>query len=93
MIKTENLSLHNMKEHRRKEEIDFAKGLGILLVMLGHSMTLMNNPLNTFILSFHMPLFFFVSGMTIKREYTFKTFIWKKLKVWEVQSLCLNCFT
>lgn len=42
----------------RIEEIDQAKGLGILLVMLGHSMTLMTNPFNVFILSFHMPLFF-----------------------------------
>ena len=69
-----------IEEKGRTKEIDFAKGLGILLVMLGHSITLMDNPLNTFILSFHMPLFFFVSGMTIKREYTFKTFIWKKIK-------------
>lgn len=34
----------------RIEEIDQAKGLGILLVMLGHSMTLMTNPFNVFIL-------------------------------------------
>lgn len=47
-----------IEEKGRTKELDFAKGLGILLIMLGHSMTLMDNPLNTFILSFHMPLFF-----------------------------------
>ena len=47
-----------IEEQERKKEIDFAKGLGILIVMLGHSITLMDNPLNTLILSFHMPLFF-----------------------------------
>jgi acyltransferase len=40
--------------------IDQAKGIGILLVVLGH----MNIPMNlsVFIFSFHMPLFFFISG-------------------------------
>ena len=68
-----------IEEQGRKKEIDFAKGLGILSVMLGHSITLMVNPLNTLILSFHMPLFFFLSGMTIKSEYAFRIFTWKKI--------------
>jgi len=41
--------------------IDAAKGIGILLVVLGHSPGL---PLFGVVLiySFHMPLFFFISG-------------------------------
>lgn len=42
--------------------LDIAKGIAIILVVLGHS----NLPkgLNSFIFSFHVPLFFFVAGMT-----------------------------
>lgn len=65
---------------KRIREIDYAKGIGIMLVMLGHSITLMDNSLNTFILSFHMPLFFFLSGMTINTTQSFTSFIYKKSK-------------
>lgn len=39
-------------------EIDIVKGIGIILVVLGH----LNVPFHNYIYSFHMPLFFFVSG-------------------------------
>lgn len=65
---------------QRIREIDYAKGIGIMLVMLGHSITLMDNSLNTFILSFHMPLFFFLSGMTINTTQSFTSFMYKKSK-------------
>lgn len=42
--------------------IDIAKGITILLMVLGHSS--IPQPLSNWIWSFHMPLFFFVSGMT-----------------------------
>ena len=60
----------------REPWIDVARGIAILLVVLGHSIGVLEDPLNRFILSFHMPLFFFISGLTAKsqgREY-FKTF-------------------
>jgi fucose 4-O-acetylase-like acetyltransferase len=50
---------------KRIEYIDSLKGLGIILVMLGHSISAMDQPLNRMILSFHMPLFFFSSGLLI----------------------------
>lgn len=50
----------------RIDWIDSAKGIGIILVCLGHSIGWMDQPLNKMILSFHMPLFFFLSGTTIK---------------------------
>lgn len=43
--------------------IDTAKGIGIILVCLGHSVGKLAEPLNRLILSFHMPLFFFLAGM------------------------------
>ena len=42
--------------------IDFLRGLAMILVVLGHSSSM--DILNMCILSFHMPLFFFVSGLT-----------------------------
>lgn len=42
----------------RFKEIDIAKGIGIILVALGHLTT----PLHDYIYAFHMPLFFVLSG-------------------------------
>lgn len=51
-----------MKDNRI-DFIDYMKGIGILLVMLQHSIGDIYQPLERFILSFHMPLFFFVGGI------------------------------
>jgi len=51
----------------RIEYIDVAKGITICLVVLGHVRNL-PYPLNSIIYSFHMPLFFLLSGYFIKRE-------------------------
>jgi len=62
------------------------RGLAILLVVLGHSIGIITEPLNRFILSFHMPVFFFVSGLVLNcRQITgemlpFKLFLIKKAK-------------
>lgn len=45
----------------RNRSIDMAKGLGILLVILGHVPTVPEE-LKKVIYSFHIPLFFFISG-------------------------------
>jgi acyltransferase len=47
-----------MKKHL--DYIDLAKGIGIVLVIMGHSLF----PLHLAIDVFHMPLFFFISGIT-----------------------------
>lgn len=47
----------------RVEYIDFMRGIAMLLVIYGHCSEM--NTANRFILSFHMPLFFFISGMCI----------------------------
>lgn len=46
---------------QRLEYIDIVKGIGILLVVLGHVTT--NKEVYHFIYAFHMPLFFIISGM------------------------------
>ena len=49
----------------RDSTIDIAKGIGIFLVVLGH-FTVFASPLYHYIYLFHMPLFFFISGMFAK---------------------------
>lgn len=50
----------------RLEYVDIMRGGGILLVVIGHIIQFNNapldNPIFEFIYSFHMPLFFFISG-------------------------------
>jgi len=51
----------------RRSEIDVAKGVGILLVVLGHSFV-MGSYFSRVIYSFHMPLFFFIAGFLFRPE-------------------------
>lgn len=44
----------------RIQYLDICKGVGIIFVVLGH--IIQTNPIRTWIYSFHMPLFFFLSG-------------------------------
>ena len=48
----------------RAEWIDACRGAGILIVVLGHC----NPPFNKLIYSFHMPLFFILSGYLYKNK-------------------------
>ncbi len=61
---------------KRIEYIDIAKGIGILLVVMGHNDFALVSPFfYKFIYAFHMPLFFFVSGMLFKSEIPFLTLL------------------
>jgi len=65
--------------NKRLEWIDTCKGLGIFLVVFGH--VFQGHDANTFIYSFHMPLFFFISGFLFKvKENSFKPFFKKKFR-------------
>lgn len=46
--------------------LDSLKGLGIVLVVLGHASTI--GVLNTSLYAFHMPLFFIISGLLFKER-------------------------
>ncbi|WP_257639886.1 acyltransferase family protein [Campylobacter concisus] len=61
---------------QRVEWVDTLKFIGILSVILGY----INFPLNGFIYTWHMPLFFMVSGFFIKFETHFKDFVVKNFK-------------
>ena len=54
--------------------IDWCKGIGILLVLLGH--TLHTDLSLVYIYGFHMPLFFFLSGLVCnEKKYNWNTFL------------------
>lgn len=74
------MAVCNDENTRRDLAIDVAKGIGIFLVVLAH--TIKNDFVHSFIYMFHMPLFFLLAGMTIKYslKYEPKNFILKKLK-------------
>ena len=54
-------------DKNRINSLDMAKGIGIILVVVGHSTFLEENVL-TWISSFHMPLFFVLSGILIRKK-------------------------
>lgn len=49
----------------RIKQIDFAKGIAIILVVFGHSLAY-EDVLKAIIFSFHVPVFFVCSGITMK---------------------------
>ncbi|MBR6033910.1 MAG: acyltransferase family protein [Clostridia bacterium] len=65
----------------RDKAIDIARGISILLVLMGHSAFIPSSIL-VFIHSFHVPLFFFISGMVFSysKYPQFKDFLKSKAK-------------
>lgn len=64
--------------NKRLQHIDTARGIGILLIVFGHMFfwegNYMNNiKLSQVIYSFHLPLFFFLSGLFFKPELRLKS--------------------
>lgn len=62
----------------RLQWIDMAKGLGILLMILGHMHT--GQPIRDFIYSFHMIMFVMISGYLYKETVELKRYIPHKIK-------------
>ena len=61
---------------KRVEYVDIAKGIGITLVVMGHNDFALISPFaHKLIYSFHMPMFFFMSGMFFKPDIPFWTFV------------------
>ena len=64
---------------KRIEYIDIARGIGILLVVMGHNDFAVVSPfLYKLIYSFHMPLFFFLSGYFLNTSIGFWEFFKKR---------------
>ena len=70
---------------KRLDYLDIAKGIGILLVIIGHcqighSQIGMLGNIHSYLYSFHMPLFFFISGMFFSNRATFVSLAKKRFK-------------
>jgi polysaccharide biosynthesis protein PslL len=65
----------------RNSTIDIAKGIGILTVVLCHNWILYDHrgELSRVVFSFHMPLFFFISGIFFKPNQPFKQLLVSKV--------------
>jgi polysaccharide biosynthesis protein PslL len=61
----------------RNATLDIAKGLGIVLVVLGHNWIVESTKGELFriVFSFHMPLFFFLSGVFIRADDAWARFV------------------
>lgn len=61
---------------KRVGYVDIAKGIGIILVVMGHNDFALISPFaHKLIYSFHMPMFFFMSGIFFKPDIPFWTFV------------------
>lgn len=58
--------------------IDIAKAIGMLCVMWGHLM--LGGRTNSFVYAFHIPLFFFLSGMMFRQKYSFRQFFVHRMR-------------
>jgi fucose 4-O-acetylase-like acetyltransferase len=73
---------------QRIEWIDCARGLGIILVVMGHTMTMIGIiPIHYIIFSFHMPLFVFLTTMLMKEH------PWKAVAASKARSLLVPYLT
>lgn len=70
-------------KNKRISFFDIAKGIGIILVVIGH-LQYISEPFRIFIVSFHMPMFFLISGMlmalTKEEDKTASIYIGEKIK-------------
>lgn len=72
--------METIAKNQRLDWIDFARGAGVLLVIIGHAgISLLPKYV---IYGFHVPLFFIISGIcfSVKPEDKFLTFLLKKIK-------------
>lgn len=66
----------------RNQIVDVARGVGILLVALGHNWIVGHDegPLGQYIYSFHVLLFFFLAGLFINPDETFPSLVSKRVQ-------------
>lgn len=83
-----------MANEKRIDWIDMAKGMGMILVVYGH-VSFTPEWLDVWLCSFHMPLFFFLSGLTfnVDKYSEFKLLIKNKIKTLVIPYLIFACVT
>lgn len=81
--------MNNLTTNKRYKHIDVAKGIGVLLVIVGHC--LVYKPVVSVIYSFHVPMFFVLSGLFVKTEDNILEYTSKKIKQLIVPYLVFFC--
>lgn len=76
-VNTQMSENNQMSNNKRIDWIDMAKGYGIFLVIYAH---LGVGAIGRWIYTFHIPLFFFLSGYVFSTKYDFKTFAMRKFR-------------
>lgn len=73
---------------KRRPYVDLCKGMGIILILLGH--ILKGGPTRGWIYSFHIPLFFFLSGYVVSpaNAAAIRTFISRRLRSIVIPYFC-----
>ena len=84
------MSSQTTDNNKRLDYLDVAKGIGILLVILGHCQLGRIGRAHSLIYSFHMPLFFFLSGFVYK-DYEIKIFLKKKIRGLLLPVIVFSC--
>ncbi len=79
-------------EIKRIDWIDTLRGIGMFLVIWGHVFPTNKWRIRRYIYSFHMPLFFFISGLTFKDsdKLSFKDYLKKRIKGLIIPYLAIN---
>lgn len=77
-----------MTKNNRDIRIDIARGIGILLVVIGHLVQYGHSTFN-YIFAFHMPLFYFLSGYVCSNDFSKPKFL-KKIKSLLIPYLCFS---
>lgn len=76
----------SVEETKRKKYLDIAKGIGIILVVWAHA----SGPGSRYINLFHMPMFFFISGLLFNERNSCEQFIANKIKSLYIPFLTWN---
>lgn len=67
-----------MEARQRLEWVDMAKGYGILAIIVSHVFT--GHSISQWLFTFHVPLFFFLSGFLFRNEKPFRSFLAGKVR-------------
>lgn len=75
---------------KREHSYDIAKGIAMILVIIGHC-KFVPETMKWWLYSFHMPLFFMISGMLLNVEkYSFISFVKNKLRTLVLPYFCMS---
>lgn len=79
LIVDESVMTMTYSENDRRQDIDYFRGFGIICMILGH-IIIGDNLFNKIVHSFHMPMFFIISGFFYKERNDYIDYAKKKAK-------------